>query len=314
VAKTEVPAEANVTNAISTLAHRRRWQPLYVVRGDMGSRFYAAKWKLPAHRVASECVMDHMLIYRVEGSTPISKIIGGQTLRKHSHPGIFTFIPSGERAQYVIENDSTFLELYIPPALIQRFSEQHAKSGRCASIQAFFAVEDSWLTGYFQMLTSEIETYNESTRQLDCLFLGQAQQLLLGHLLRTYSDVGPAQLHELDRSKGGSPLRPHLLRRVIDFIRANLAADIYMKDLAELVNLSEAHFIRAFYAATGTTPYQYILEERLHVCAELLRADNILSIAEVANSMGFKSQSHFATKFKARYGVTPTHYRHAADT
>lgn len=308
--KTEVSTEANAKNAVSMLSHRRRWQPVYVVRADMAGRFYAAKWKLPAHRVAAECVMDHILVYRAEGTTPVSKIVGGQTLRKTCHPGISTFIPSGERAQYVIENDSTFLELYLSPAIIHRFCEQHARGGRCASIQPFFAAEDPWLSGYFQMLTSEIETYNDSTREIDSVFLGQAQQLLLSHLLRAYSGYGPNELSDLSRAKNGSPLRPHLLRRVIEFVRANLGNDIYMEDLAKLVNLSEAHFIRAFYAATGSTPYQYILEERLSVCAELLRAENAMSIAEVANSMGFKSQSHFATKFKARYGVTPTRYRH----
>ncbi len=312
--RTALPVEGNVTDAVSTIVQRLQWQPLYVVRGDGGSGFYAAKWKLPPHRITSGCILDHILVCHVEGVTSASKTTNGTTVRKHSHAGAVSFIPSGEHAVYALEKQSTFLELYISPALIQRFCEQHAKSGRCASIQPLFAVEDSWLAGYFRMLASEIETYGDCARQPDSLLLGQSQQLVLRHLLRAYSDVRLDDIHQAERPKGPYALRPHLLRRVTDFIRANLAADIYLTDLAELVHLSEAHFIRSFYGAAGSTPYQYMLQERLRTCAELLRADNGLSVAEVAKSMGFKNQSHFATKFKAHYGVTPTSYRHAGSS
>ncbi len=311
MARTALPTEGAVIDALSTITQRRRWQPVYVVRGDSGNDFYAAKWKLPPHRLATGCMLDHILVCHVEGVTSASKIANGSTVRKHSHPGIVSFMPSGEHAVYVLENQSTFIELYISPDLIRRFCEQHTKTGRCGSIQPFFAVEDPWLGGYFRMLASEIETYGDSARQPDALLLGQAQQLVLRHLLRAYSDVR-LDSHQTERPKGPYALRPHLLRRVTDFIRANLAADVCLTDLAELVHLSEAHFIRSFYGATGSTPYQYILHERLRSCAELLRADNGLSVAEVAKLMGFKNQSHFATKFKARYGVTPTRYRHGS--
>ncbi len=304
-----LPVEENVTDAVSTIAQRLQWQPLCVVRADGGSGFYAAKWQLPPHRVTSGCILDHILVCHVEGVTSASKTTNGTTVRKHSQAGAVSFIPSGEQAVYTLENQSTFLELYISPEMIRRFCEQHAKTGRCGSIQPLFAIEDPWLGGYFRMLASEIETYGDSARKPDSLLLDQAQQLVLRHLLRAYSDVRLDD-HQAERPKGPYALRPHLFRRVTEFIRTNLAADICLTDLAELVHLSEAHFIRSFYGAAGSTPYQYILHERLRGCAELLRAANGLSVAEVAKLMGFKNQSHFATKFKARYGVTPTRYRH----
>lgn len=306
-------SEANITDTISAITQRRRLQPLYVVHGDQRGWFYVAKWKLPPHRIASECVRDHMLICQVEGSAAVSKFANGTSVRKHARPGIVTFIPTGERAQYVVESDCTFLELYISPALIRWFSEQHTTGSLSFAIRSLFAVEDPWLAGYCRMLASEIELYCRESNRFDSLFFDQAQHLLLGHLLRAYSDATGLRLQARARRSSGCALRPHLLRRVTEFIGENLGRDLYLKELADLVHLSEAHFIRAFHAAAGCTPYRYMLEERLRACAELLRADDAMSIAQVAASLGFKSQSHFATMFKARYGMTPTRFRHTRD-
>jgi AraC family transcriptional regulator len=305
---TETPAEADLPSVIATLAQRRRQQPTYVVRGD---RFYAAKWTLPPHRVTSgECNFDHILLCRLEGETSAAtKTVDSRAIRKHTRPGDVTFIPSGEYAHYALERSIDVLELYISPTLVQKFSEQHVKDGRAASIRPVFAEEDLWLAGYFRMLESEINSFRDPAPALDALLLGQAQQLLLGHLLRRYSDLSSAYTGALDPTRAGYALRPHLLRRVTDFIEANLPSDIRLGDLARLAHLSERHFIRAFRAAIGCTPYQYVLERRLRACAELLHVRPNVPIADVAASMGFNSQSYFATKFSERYGVTPSRYR-----
>ncbi len=300
--------KSDLPSVITTLAQLRRQQPTYVVRGD---RFYAAKWSLPPHRVVSgECNFDHILLCCLDGEASVAtKTVDGKAVRKHTHPGDVAFIPSGEVAHYALEGGIVVLELYISPALVQQFSEQHTKGGRAVSIRPVFAEEDLWLAGYFRMLESEINSFRDTTPTLDALLLGQAQQLLLGHLLRRYSDLSLIYAGTLDPTRAGYALRPHLQRRVTDFIEANLRSDIRLGDLAQLAHLSERHFIRAFRAAIGCTPYQYVLERRLRACAELLRDRPGLPIADVAASMGFNSQSYFATKFGERYGVTPSRYR-----
>ena len=314
MAKLESLAEANDVSTVATIARHRRVQPLYVVTGNAGNDFGAAIWKLPMHRIVTECLVDHVLICCVDGNTSTSKSADGKTLRRRSRPGTITLAPSGERALYVLDNPSTVLELYVSPALIRRYCEQHTRSGRNVSLHPLFAATDPWLSGFFRMLQAEIESYGGSGQELDGVLFGQAQQLLLRHLVRAYSDVGDSDSREIEQPKGTYVLRPHLLRRVKDFVRANIAAEMCLSDLAQLVDLSETHFIRAFYGAAGRTPYRYILDERLQAGAVLLRAEQNLSIADVAKSMGFKNQAHFATKFKSRYGVTPSRYRHAADT
>jgi AraC family transcriptional regulator len=94
------------------------------------------------------------------------------------------------------------------------------------------------------------------------------------------------------------------LRRLLDCILANLASDLALHDLAELVDLSPHHLCRSFKQAMGTSPHQYILKERIERSKALLRIGNT-SVAEVALSVGFSSQSHFADAFRKHAGTTP---------
>ena len=303
----------SVLPGIATMTHRRRHEPTYVVSGDAANRFYAAKWQLPAHRIKTDCRMDNILVCRRKGAAPISKTVGGKAHRSYAQPGAFTFIPTGEYAQYAVNGASEFLELYIAPTLIEEFSAQHDMNAGAISIHPVLAHSDPWLAGYFQMLESEIELHRSSLPQLDALLLHQAQQLLLGHLVRSYSGLSSNKIAALDSASAGYALRSHVLKRVFEFIDANLARDIRLYDLAQLAHLSERHFIRAFRAATGMTPYRYVIERRLRVCADLLRTHRDMPVSAVALAMRFKSRPHFSSQFIALFGVTPTQYRAATE-
>jgi AraC family transcriptional regulator len=299
-------------DAVAAISRRVQCKPAYVVRGTAGNRFYAAKWRFPPHRTTTDCVNDHILCCAVEGASSLGKITGSKAVRKHANAGAVLMLPSGDSARYTLVEATTLFELYISPALFDRFSEEHSKSGRAVSIQPFFVEQDPWLKAYFEMLASEVEMYGERSCLLDSLLLNQSQQLLFSHLLRRYCDLGRRDWIAFNRSVRYRPLRPPVLKRVTDFVQENLSADIHLSDLAGLVYLSERHFIRAFHATTGTTPYQYVLEKRLQACAERLRGDDDRSVAEIAKSMRFNSPSHFTVSFRARYGVTPRRYRRVA--
>jgi AraC family transcriptional regulator len=101
------------------------------------------------------------------------------------------------------------------------------------------------------------------------------------------------------------------LRRLQDYILANLTSDLALHDLAELVDLSPRHLCRSFKQAMGTSPYRYILKEQIERSKALLRMGNT-PVAEVALSVGFSSQSHFADAFRKHTGTTPGRFlRHS---
>ncbi len=78
--------------------------------------------------------------------------------------------------------------------------------------------------------------------------------------------------------------------------------------LTSMLMMSQRNFNRRFKAATGTTPIQYLHEQRLTEAKDLLRNSN-LSIGEIAYRVGFSDLSYFTRQFRKRSGVTPSQWR-----
>jgi AraC family transcriptional regulator len=97
------------------------------------------------------------------------------------------------------------------------------------------------------------------------------------------------------------------VRRLTDYIQANLDCALNASDLANLVQLRPRQFSRMFSSTFGTTPHRYIMRERV------ARAKNLLSkgrpLVEIACDLGFASQSHFSCTFHKAIGVSPGRFR-----
>lgn len=98
------------------------------------------------------------------------------------------------------------------------------------------------------------------------------------------------------------------LRIVHDYILANLAGDLTVVEMGALLDLSPNHFTVLFKNATGRTPHQYVLSERIAAGRRLMESGH-RSMAEIALTLGFSSQSHFATSFRRATGLTPKGYQ-----
>jgi AraC-like DNA-binding protein len=71
---------------------------------------------------------------------------------------------------------------------------------------------------------------------------------------------------------------------------------------------SRYHFLRAFKAAYGETPRQYLTHRRIERAEEMLRTAN-LSVTEICHLVGFSSVGTFSARFKSWTGLTPSEYR-----
>ncbi|SIO48033.1 Helix-turn-helix domain-containing protein [Bradyrhizobium erythrophlei] len=127
--------------------------------------------------------------------------------------------------------------------------------------------------------------------------------LLLLWELRHAADPKYSQLKPV---RGG--LTALQLRRIKDFVDGHISKEIGISDLANLVGLSQFHFIRAFKQSVGHSPYQYVLSERTSIAKELLSKRD-LSIADAALAVGFSDASQLNRVFRKLMGVTPTAFR-----
>jgi AraC family transcriptional regulator len=108
---------------------------------------------------------------------------------------------------------------------------------------------------------------------------------------------------------GGLP--PRVLRRLRDYIDANIDQRISVEALARLANLSVCYFVRAFKQSVGVTPHDYLIRKRVERTMELLSGTD-LSLSEIALAAGFADQSHCARRFREHVGMSPRDYRWSA--
>ena len=94
----------------------------------------------------------------------------------------------------------------------------------------------------------------------------------------------------------------------LQFIKSHTNCPIGVPDVIQHVNKSRSQFMAQFKKETGETIGKYIVKAKLQESKQLL-AYSTRSIAEIAFSLYFSSQSHFQNLFKKEYGITPLAYR-----
>jgi AraC family transcriptional regulator len=109
---------------------------------------------------------------------------------------------------------------------------------------------------------------------------------------------------------GRTAISPFRLRRVLAHVEARLDSKITVRELANLAELSTAHFTRAFRQTTGEAPHHFILSRRIARVRQLLR-DPALDLTTVAIRAGFSSHAHMTSVFRRLTGLAPGTYRAA---
>ncbi|HTP27127.1 MAG TPA: helix-turn-helix transcriptional regulator [Anaeromyxobacteraceae bacterium] len=87
-------------------------------------------------------------------------------------------------------------------------------------------------------------------------------------------------------------------------VAAHAATGLKLEELAARCGMSLSMFKRTFARIYGVPPKRWCSEHRLETAAALLEAGE-LGVVDVALEIGFASPSHFARRFRARYGISP---------
>ncbi len=89
--------------------------------------------------------------------------------------------------------------------------------------------------------------------------------------------------------------------------------DLDVEQLARFLNMSRITLYRKIKAISNLTPIDLINITRLKKGADLLAAGEY-KIYEVADMVGFSSQSNFARNFHKQFNMTPSEYMHSKQT
>lgn len=99
------------------------------------------------------------------------------------------------------------------------------------------------------------------------------------------------------------------INRVIDYIEANLYADLQLSELAHIAHFSPYHFHRIFRSIVNETLFQFVQRLRIERAAVHLVRYPAKSVTEIALSSGFSGSASFVKAFKSRYNISPTSWR-----
>jgi AraC family transcriptional regulator len=269
---------------------------------DSGWRsLHAAIFKeAPLH--VTESALDHpFIIYHITHPCEVTRKIEGARREKGLlGPRNICVTPPETVTEWEHHGHPEILQVYLRRSLYEAaVSELCGCDAAAAEIVPRFGIVDPLLEQLAIALADALRT--GSVR--DGLYIDTVAQMMAVHLART---------HSVQSRLAGLPTAPAVshqrMRQLIEFIEANLDQPLTLDAMAAQVGISPLYLARAFKAAVGQSPHQYVLARRIERAKELLR-NSEMPIIDVALSVGFSSQSHLSHWMIRHTGVSPGAYR-----
>lgn len=212
-------------------------------------------------------------------------------------PGSVFLFSSHDFVWHYRERKSEYIHMMLDAALLNQVASECGLTTN-VEIEQRVIFADPTILQVAQLFKSEVFNDGGLARKL---YTESLRNLLAVHLLRNYS---------------GSVVKPavqdiigaHQIKQLKDFIEDRLAEGLTIADMADVVHMSQFHFARAFKAAIGESPHRYLTQRRMERARVLLSVTR-LSVAEVAQRVGFANKSHFLAQFRKATGMTPKAYR-----
>ncbi|MEO6846916.1 MAG: helix-turn-helix domain-containing protein, partial [Chthoniobacterales bacterium] len=98
------------------------------------------------------------------------------------------------------------------------------------------------------------------------------------------------------------------IQAAIDYLTRQIQDSFSVPDLARECGLSVSRFSHLFREQVGVTPQHYVEEMRLQQASQYLLSSTS-SISEIAAQVGYANAFYFTSRFKKKFGQTPTEYR-----
>lgn len=130
-----------------------------------------------------------------------------------------------------------------------------------------------------------------------------ANQVARRLVIPPHRDGGQAQFIDRPVQQEGAALAA-----LFEWMRRNLQRDLPISVLAKQARMSGRTFLRRFEEATGTTPKDWVINERLNRARELLEGSG-MGVERVATECGFGSADTLRHHFRTRLKLSPKRYR-----
>jgi AraC family transcriptional regulator len=245
-------------------------------------------------------VNDHLLVLHMTGPVRVDGEVDGKGARSVVPPGGLYFWPGGSSFKVGLESAVKTLHLYIRRWLVEDMAAEFGCPAGM-SLTPWLCESDALI----EQLALEVGRASHSREHVEGAYVDHLASAIAARILRRNMAALRPEREVVRQGLCGTRLK-----RVVDYIEANLGGDVGLNALSAASGLSVSHFVRQFKLATGQSPHQFVLHRRVDRAKRLLgRADE--SIAQIAFVCGFSNQEHLTHTFKRLTGGTPALYRKA---
>jgi AraC family transcriptional regulator len=261
---------------------------------------YASTQRETAYQDDYRGLDDHLLIVHLDGPVEVFRMLSGDNERRVVPPGGLFLMPARRDFGVRLEGELSSVHIYLRGRALHAVAEEvFGDLADRVDLLPRLGERDELVEAIARSLKDCIEATHASDR----LMAEALGATLAVHLLRRHSNLS-------DTTPLPSPgaLAPAKLAKVHQFVEAHLEDPVSVPEMAAAAGLSPIHFARAFRAATGKPPHQYLLEARVRRARKALERGES-TIAEIAFACGFSHQEHLTRVFKKALGVTPGAYR-----
>lgn len=190
-------------------------------------------------------------------------------------PGEMWLVPAGHRYRAAAKGGAVrYIEIEIPPALLPIAPDARILAGHHDRVMALLARA---------LVSGEAETAP--------LLLARLAENLAGGEGRAISAAMAPRIDDL-----------------MIYIQERLEGPLTVEAIAVEAGMSVNSLIANFARATGRTPAQYIMHQRLRRAGWFL-IHRPLTVAEIAFATGFSSHAHLCVAFRRKLGMSPGEWR-----
>jgi AraC-like DNA-binding protein len=158
-----------------------------------------------------------------------------------------------------------------------------------------------WIRSTFQYAADEVAIGRPGSETV----LAKLSELLFVETVRRYAEALP------DGQTGWlAGLRDPYVARALALLHRDVTRHWTVDDLGREVGLSRSALADRFIRLIGMPPMHYLANWRMQVATQKLRGTSI-SLAQVAEAVGYESEAAFSRAFKKAFGEAPATWRRA---
>ena len=241
--------------------------------------------------------LENFLHVVLRGSVEYEVLTRGKVLNFRSRPGTTFILPQGTIDELRWKGPTHRIAVAIHSSLLVNALDESAHE-RNIELTEHWNLTDPNIAAVLLAMTTDLDAGSPAGRFYgECLANALAVYLLNRYSVRRYTPVA---------YQGGLP--GYRLKRVLDYIRDNLAEDLSLMQLAAVACMSPHYFAELFKRSTGYAPHRYVLLQRIERAKQAFR-ESERSVIEVGLHVGFQNPSHFARMFRKFVGASPSHFK-----